>query len=140
MTMFIAFGSLRDDDDLSFHANSVMPTWLALFRGVRTVLEANNGAIYSSSVAFLFRSSEVDRLWESKQSDVGTLLEFQSFIDANTSDDDRTRQLLVEAFQDLRRSFYFFYNEDLGNEAKHFFVSFFTDWSITGGSKDGART
>ena len=56
LTMFISFGSLRDEDDLPFHANSIMPSWLALFRGVRTVLEANNGAIYSSSVAFLFRS------------------------------------------------------------------------------------
>ncbi|KAM0320582.1 hypothetical protein ACHAPQ_009922 [Fusarium lateritium] len=119
MTMFIAFASLRDDDDLAFHANSVMPSWLALFRGVRTVLEANNGAIYSSSIAFLFRSTEVNRMWGSKKADLGPLLAFQGYIDANPSeDDDKTRQLLLDAFQELRRSFYFFYDEDLGDDAK----------------------
>lgn len=119
LTMFISFASLRDDDDLPFHANSVMPSWLALFRGVRTVLEANDGAIYSSSVAFLFRSTEVNGSWGSKQTDLRPLLEFQHYIDTSPSEDNcQTRQVLLDAFQDLRRSFYFFYHEDLGNEAK----------------------
>ena len=119
LTMFISFASLRDEDDLPFHANSVMPSWLALFRGVRTVLEANNGAIYSSSIAFLFHSTEVKRLWGSKQADLRPLLEFETYIGASTSEDDgHSRQLLLDAFQDLRRCFYFFYDQDLGNEAK----------------------
>ncbi|KIL84643.1 hypothetical protein FAVG1_12170 [Fusarium avenaceum] len=118
MTMFISFASLRDQDHLPFHANSVMPSWFGLFRGVRTVLEANNRAIYSSSISFLFYSTEVNRMWGSKQADFAALIEFQTYIQESASEDEQTKQSLVEAFQDLRGSFYFFYGEDLGNEAK----------------------
>ncbi|KAF4964450.1 hypothetical protein FSARC_7636 [Fusarium sarcochroum] len=118
MTMFIAFASLRDEDNIPFHDDSVLPSWFALFHGVRTVLEANNGAIYSSSISFLFRHAEVERLWGSNQADLVALIRFQDFIGESTSEGEEARQLLLGVFQDLRRSFYFFYDEDLGNEAK----------------------
>ncbi|KAI0168534.1 hypothetical protein BJ166DRAFT_259271 [Pestalotiopsis sp. NC0098] len=80
MTLFISFASLRDEEDLASDANDVFPSWLALFRGVRTVLESNNRAIYSSSISFLFYSSEVNQLWQTKQSDLEALLEFQGYL------------------------------------------------------------
>lgn len=58
MTLFIAFASLKDEDDLAFDRETVVPRWLALFRGVRTVLESNNRAIYSWPISFLFHSTE----------------------------------------------------------------------------------
>lgn len=118
MTLFIAFASLRDEDDFASDANDIFPSWLALFRGVRTVLESNNRAIYSSSISFLFYSSEVNQLWQIKQSDLEALLEFQGYLNSRTSEDVQTRKILLDTFQDLRRAFYFFYGEELGNEAK----------------------
>lgn len=118
MTLFIAFASLRDEDDLHSNACSVVPNWFALFRGVRIVLESNNGAIFSSPIAFLFYSTEVNRVWQHKQADVDALIEFQDYIEASTSEDEPTRQLLLRTFQDLRRALYFFYGENLGDESK----------------------
>lgn len=118
MTLFIAFASLRDEDDIVSEADDVVPTWLALFRGVRTVLQSNNGAIYSSSISFLFLSDRVNQLWQTKQSDLEALVEFQNYIAASTLQDEQTRHLLLGAFEDLRRALYFFYGEEHGNEAK----------------------
>lgn len=117
-TLFIAFASLRDEEDALFDANNVIPSWLALFRGVRTVLESNNRAIYSSSISFLFHSPGINEIWQSNQSDLEALTDFQGYIAVSTSEDEQTRQILLDAFQDLRRAFYFFYGEELGNEAK----------------------
>ncbi|KAJ4029580.1 hypothetical protein NW761_013731 [Fusarium oxysporum] len=119
-TVFIAFGSLRDEDHLPFQASSLIPNWLVLFRGLRTILEANNGALFSSPVSFLFQTTEVKRSWEFKQADMRALLEFQGFIKTSTSEEDeQTRQLLLDAFQELRRALYFFYDGNFGNEVKN---------------------
>lgn len=56
LTMFISFASLGEDDDPFFDAIDVLPSWFALFRGMRSILETNNRAIFSSSILFLFRS------------------------------------------------------------------------------------
>jgi hypothetical protein len=118
MTLFIAFGSLRDEECLPYDADGLMPSWLALFRGVRTVLESNGRAIYSSNISFLFNSTEVNTLWEMKQADIAALIEFQSYIETCTLEGEQARELLLGTFQDLRRALYFFYGEELGNEAK----------------------
>ena len=116
LTLFIAFGSLRDEDDLYDDASGFLPNWLALFRGVRTVLESNNRSIYSSSVSHLFYSSEVNRIWQTKLADIEALIEFQDYLEASTSEDEETRQVLLNTFQELRRALYFFYGEERGNE------------------------
>lgn len=121
MTLFIAFGSLRDEEDRRLEeeqSQNIMPRWLALFRGVRTVLESNNRAIYKSSISFLFHSNEINEIWQTKQCDLGALAEFQVFIEAGTYEDEQTRQVLLDVFEALRRSLYFFFGEEMGNEAK----------------------
>jgi hypothetical protein len=119
LTMFISFASLKEDDDLSFDANNVTPSWLTLFRGVRTVLELNNRAIFSSSISFLFRSrTDVNRNWDHQQLDHDALKEFQNYIKTSTSEDEQARRHLLDAFSDLRRAFYVFYAEELCSEDK----------------------
>lgn len=118
LTLFIAFASLKDEEDLLYDTNNVLPSWLALFRGVRTVLESNNRAIYSSSIAFLFHSTEFNDIWDSKQSDLEALAEFQGYIETSRGQNEQTRQLLGSALQDLRRAFYFFYGAEFGNDSR----------------------
>lgn len=117
-TLFIAFASLRDEEDLLIDAGDVTPSWLAMFRGVRTVLESDNRAIYKSSVSYLFYSSETNKIWEFKQSDQPALLDFLAHIESLAVEDEQTKELLLNAFQNLRRAFYFFYEVDLGNESR----------------------
>jgi hypothetical protein len=118
MTLFIAFASLRDEDDLHYSSCDVVPSWMSLFRGVRIVLESNNGSIFSSPIAYVFYSTEVNKIWHEKQSELEALMEFQGYLEASTAGDEHTQQLLVGVFQELRRALYFYYGEDLGNEAK----------------------
>ncbi|KAI9902529.1 hypothetical protein N3K66_001881 [Trichothecium roseum] len=131
MTMFIAFGSLRDedhgphgaaaadDDDDDDDGGDLIPSWLALFRGVRTVLESNDRAIYSSSISFLFASKDINRTWATRQSDIEALVEFHAYIRGSASqEDEETQKLLDDAFQDLRRALYLFYGEDNAEDAK----------------------
>ncbi|KAF9877500.1 FAD binding domain-containing protein [Colletotrichum karsti] len=122
MTLFIAFANLRDEEDDS---NEFLPSWLPLFRGVRTVLQSNNGAIYTSPISYLFYSVKVNEIWQTKISDVEALVDFQGYIEESTPEDDPTRELLLNAFQDLRRALVVYYGEDLGNEAK---VKAFFTW------------
>lgn len=118
MTLFIAFASLRDEDDLPSDPSCILPSWLALFRGVRTVLESNNGSIYRSPISFLFSSHEVNRIWQSKQLNLEPLIEFQNFINASVSEDEQTRQLLLGVFHEIRRALYFYIGEEYDDESK----------------------
>ena len=118
MTLFIAFASLRDQEDLLIDVSDVTPSWLALFRGVRTVLESDNRAIYKSSISYLFSSKTTNDTWQSKQSEQPALMDFLEHIEAITSEDEQTKLLLLNAFQNLRRAFYFFYEAGGGNESK----------------------
>ncbi|KAK8123113.1 hypothetical protein PG984_011783 [Apiospora sp. TS-2023a] len=97
LTMFISFANLKDDDPF-FDASNVIPGWLTLFRGMRTILEANGRAMLSSSIAFLFRNRS-----KGPVNDMGT------------------RQHLLSAFGDLRTAFTTFYAKEQqlgGNEDK----------------------
>ncbi|KAI9155706.1 hypothetical protein HJFPF1_08295 [Paramyrothecium foliicola] len=119
LTMFISFASLRGEEDLFFNADDVMPSWLTLFRGVRTVLESNNRAVHSSSISFLFQARrDVNNNWESKQLNHDALKELQAYIETSNSGDEQTRKHSVDAFVNLRRAFYCFYGEELCNDAK----------------------
>ncbi|KAJ3498136.1 hypothetical protein NLG97_g1360 [Lecanicillium saksenae] len=117
MTLFISFASLKDEDDLPFDTNGIVPRWLALFRGVRTVLESNNRAIYKSKISFLFHSVDFNNVWQSNQSDLESLAEFKGYLETSP-EEDSTRELLCSAFQDMQKAFYFFYHQDLGNDGK----------------------
>ncbi|KAH7304266.1 hypothetical protein B0I35DRAFT_445422 [Stachybotrys elegans] len=118
-TLFISFATLRGEEDLFFNADDVMPGWLTLFRGMRTVLESNGRALLSSSISFLFQPrADVGRNWESNEVDLDALSDLQAFIDASTSEHDQERRHLLDAFVDLKRAFYSFYGEDLSNDAK----------------------
>ncbi|GKT52212.1 uncharacterized protein ColSpa_12393 [Colletotrichum spaethianum] len=98
---------------------STLTIWLTLFRGVRTILEANGRAILSSSIAFLFRPRpDVNDTWESKELDHDALKEFQNYINTSTLEDEQSRQHLLDTFQDLRRAFSSFYGEELCDEGK----------------------
>lgn len=116
LTVFIAFGTLRDEEHHSYEDSALLPNWLALFRGVRTVLEFNDGAIYKSSVSYLFYSSKVNETWQSHQLEGEALLQFQSYLETCVLDDEETRQTLLDTFLDLRRALYFFYGEERSNE------------------------
>ncbi|KAF2661145.1 hypothetical protein K491DRAFT_587689 [Lophiostoma macrostomum CBS 122681] len=119
LTLFISFASLGHENDLLFDASNVIPGWFTLFRGVRTVLEFNERAIRSSSISFLFsKRPGVNMPHESKQLDHDALKEFQEYIVTSTSEDEHTRQKLLDAFQDLKVAFYPFYGEELSNEGK----------------------
>ena len=116
LTMFISFGSLRDEQHHSYEDRVLLPNWLALFRGVRTVLESKDRAIYKSSISYLFYSSEVNKIWQSNQSNIEALLRFQQYLETSILTEDGTRQTLLDTFQDLRRALYFFYGEERSNE------------------------
>jgi hypothetical protein len=119
LTMFISFASLNEDDGSFLDGNNVIPSWVSLFRGVRTVLETNNRAIFSSSISFLFQPrSDVNKNWESKQLDHEALKEFQEYLNASTTADEQIRPHLTSAFKELGRAYYNFYGEELSNEAK----------------------
>ena len=119
LTMFISFANLIEESDFLFDANTVVPSWFTLFRGVRTVLEFNDRAILTSSVSFLFKNRPgVNVNYESKQLDHEALKEFQDHVLTTTSEDDPTRQHLLGAFRDLKVAFYPFYGEELSNEGK----------------------
>ncbi|KAK7989943.1 hypothetical protein PG989_010258 [Apiospora arundinis] len=116
LTLFIAFANLKDDDHF-FDASNVIPSWLTLFRGLRTILEANGRAMLSSSIAFLFRSRDhvKDKGDSQQQPDQEALREFQDHLDTCTSDE-QTQQHLLAAFGDLRSAFSSFYAKDHCNE------------------------
>ncbi|KAH8178470.1 sterol 3-beta-glucosyltransferase UGT80A2 [Sarocladium implicatum] len=116
LTMFISFGSLRDEDHHSYEGSALLPNWLALFLGVRTVLESNNRAIYKSPISYLFYNSEVNRIWTTKQVDIEAVTQFHSYLKTSSLEDEDTRQILLDTFEDLQRAMYFFYGEARSNE------------------------
>ncbi|KAK8071717.1 hypothetical protein PG996_005065 [Apiospora saccharicola] len=123
LTMFISFANLKNDDPF-FDASNVIPGWLTLFRGMRTILEANGRAMLSSSIAFLFRSrgnvNDKGGPQQQQLTDHEALREFQDYLDTCTSDE-QTRQPLLSAFGDLRTAFTSFYAKEQqlgGNEDK----------------------
>ena len=117
LTLFISFASLREDEDSFFDADNVIPSWLTLFRGMRTVMEAND--LYSSSISFLFRRRpDVNQHWESNELNHDPLTELQDHINESPSETDETRGYLLKACIDIERSYYFFYGEEYGNETK----------------------
>ncbi|CAI6269451.1 unnamed protein product [Periconia digitata] len=116
LTMFISFANLNEEYDLFFDANNVIPTWLTLFRGIRTVLESNDRAVLSSSISFLFHDrQDTNTNWESRKPNHDALKEFQDHI---ASEDEYIRNHLSDAFDNLRSAFYAFYGEDLSIESK----------------------
>ncbi|KAK7915207.1 hypothetical protein PG985_012910 [Apiospora marii] len=119
LTMFISFANLKDDDHF-FDESNVIPSWLTLFWGLRTILGANGRAMLSSSIAFLFRSRDHGKdKWDSQQQpDHEALREFQNHLDTCTSDE-QTQQYLLDAFGDLRAAFSSFdAKEQSGGEDK----------------------
>ncbi|KAK8084281.1 hypothetical protein PG997_005552 [Apiospora hydei] len=122
LTLFISFANLKDDDHF-FDASNVIPSWLTLFRGLRTILEANGRAMLSSSIAFLFRpnghiNDKGDPQQQQQQPDHEALREFQNHLEICTSEEEPTRQHLLAAFGDLRSAFSSFDAKEPGHEDK----------------------
>ncbi|KAH7029596.1 uncharacterized protein B0I36DRAFT_291401 [Microdochium trichocladiopsis] len=135
LTLFISFASRREDEELFSRNDSVVPSWLNLFRGVRTVLESNNRHILTSKIAFLFgTSTTVNKKWDSHQSEPEALEDFRTYIVASATTTNATlattaahrsietlteeqSNYILEALVDLKRAYYAFYGSTYSSTA-----------------------
>ncbi|OTB00450.1 hypothetical protein M426DRAFT_324313 [Hypoxylon sp. CI-4A] len=113
LTTYIGLASPRQSDDLLVISNGVMPEWLFLLRGMRSVMDVARDAIYSMlSLGVIFDSGrQMNDIWESSSglaSEHEGLKELQGLVNFHVKDPEKL-DILSQAITSLKRSFDMFY-------------------------------
>jgi hypothetical protein len=120
LTSYIAFASPKESGHFVFSEHDAMPSWLSLFRGVRTVIELNDVGSDFSSISCLFMAGyEVNKIWISRDVEHDALNELESYIKTSTSRDDQSIMLLMEAIDHLKRAYHVFFGGELSSDKKY---------------------
>ncbi|KAI1465205.1 uncharacterized protein F4812DRAFT_452586 [Daldinia caldariorum] len=120
LTTYIAFASPKELDNLLLISNGVMPEWLFLFRGMRSIIELNNEAIHSMmSISFIFDSGRhIGQIWESTvPPEHEGLKELENILRSHVEDPQKLGEL-SHAIESLKRSFFFFYSGNYTDEQR----------------------
>ncbi|KAI1804331.1 hypothetical protein F4811DRAFT_561900 [Daldinia bambusicola] len=110
LTTYIAFASPKESDNLLIISNGVMPEWLFLFRGMRSVIELNSEAIQSiMSLSFIFDSGrQMGQIWDSTPPpEHEGLKELENTLRSHVEDPQKLGEL-SDAIESLKRCFVFF--------------------------------
>lgn len=113
LTTYIAFASPKEPDNLLVRSSGVMPEWLFLFRGMRSVLDVTSDAyaIHSMlSLGVFFDSGQImNDIWDaSAPSEHEGIKELESLINYYVKDAEKLDEM-TQAIDLLRRSFAIFY-------------------------------
>ncbi|KAI1378433.1 hypothetical protein F4677DRAFT_453570 [Hypoxylon crocopeplum] len=111
LTTFIAFASPKELNNLLVIANGVMPEWLFLFRGMRSVIHLNTDTMHSIlAMGFIFDSGKMmNEIWETNTPpEHEGLKELENTIRFYVKDPQKLEDL-SDGIESLRRSFSFFY-------------------------------
>ncbi|KAI1143683.1 hypothetical protein F5Y05DRAFT_362116 [Hypoxylon sp. FL0543] len=120
LTTYIAFGSPKDSDNLLIVSHGVMPEWLFLFRGMRSVIQLNGDAINSvMSLGFIFNCGrQMNEIWEANTPpEHEGLKELESTVRSYVKDPQKLGDL-CHGIDALRRSFAFFYGSNFTDDQR----------------------
>ncbi|KAI1410598.1 hypothetical protein F5Y13DRAFT_192176 [Hypoxylon sp. FL1857] len=120
LTTYIAFGSPKESDNLLIISNGVMPEWLFLFRGMRSVIQLNGEVIHSiMSLGFIFNSGkQMNEIWETSiPPEHEGLKELEGTIRTYVKDPQKLEDL-CHAIDELRRGFAFFYGGNFTDDQR----------------------
>ncbi|KAI1102937.1 hypothetical protein F4804DRAFT_311589 [Jackrogersella minutella] len=120
LTSYIAFGSPKEPGNLLVITNGVMPQWLLLFRGMRSVVELNGDAIHSvMSLGFIFDSGkQMNDIWpDIVPPEHEGLKELEASIRLYVKDPQKLDELSY-AIDALKRSFAFFQSSSITDDQR----------------------
>ncbi|KAI8961026.1 hypothetical protein F5Y11DRAFT_358003 [Daldinia sp. FL1419] len=120
LTTYIAFASPKESDNLLLVSNGVMPEWLFLFRGMRSVLELNCDAMHSVlSLGFIFESGrQMNEIWEATTPpEHEGLKELENTLKFYVKDSQKLDEL-THGTELLKRSFVFFYSSNYTDDQR----------------------
>lgn len=111
LTSYIAFASPKDPSNFLIVSNGVIPEWLLLYRGVRSFLDADKGAMHSSSLGMMFVDGhKMNEVWETLSDvDHEGLRELEGRIRFYVHDQEKA-EVLLGGIDALKRSFQLFYS------------------------------
>lgn len=120
ITTYIAFASPKESNKLLGISNGVLPEWLFLFQGMRSVMDVTSVA-YNSMLSLgviLDSGRQMDNIWEmNAQSEHEGLRELESMITRYVKDPGKSQEL-SQAIDLLRRSFAIFYGNNYTGEQR----------------------
>ncbi|KAI0376826.1 hypothetical protein F5Y04DRAFT_265583 [Hypomontagnella monticulosa] len=111
LTTYITLGSPKDSDNLLVVSNGVMPEWLFLLRGMRSVIEINENSMHSVlTLGFIFDSGRrLNEIWDSTiLPEHEGIKELEGNINLYVKDPQKLDDL-THAVDSLRRCFAFSY-------------------------------
>ncbi|KAI1393310.1 uncharacterized protein F4822DRAFT_423779 [Hypoxylon trugodes] len=120
LTTYIGFASPKESDNLLVISDGVMPEWLFLFRGMRSVIEINSVAIHSIiSLGFIFNTGrQMNEIWEANvPPEHEGLKELESTVRFYVKDPHKLDEL-SRGIESLKRSFAFFYGGNYNDDQR----------------------
>ncbi|KEY69779.1 hypothetical protein S7711_03758 [Stachybotrys chartarum IBT 7711] len=110
ITSFIAFASPKEPDNLLVISNGVVPEWLLLFRGVRSMLYAYGGDVRASplGMTMLRTGHQTHEIWMSKSLEHDALKELEVNLKGHVTDPKMSKALL-NVVDCLKRCYQFIY-------------------------------
>ncbi|RYP35089.1 hypothetical protein DL767_003994 [Monosporascus sp. MG133] len=108
LTFYIAFAMPKQPSFFIVGADGVIPEWFLLFRGHRSVLEANRYLVEDSSLSMMFHGGRLmNEIWESQYVEHDGLRELEDKIRSHVYDQQKVG-ILLGASDALKRSFQLF--------------------------------
>ncbi|KAI0114753.1 hypothetical protein F4814DRAFT_439880 [Daldinia grandis] len=120
LTTCIAFANPKEPNNLLLISNGVMPEWLFLFRGMRSVIELNTDTMDSGMpLGFIFDSGkQINEIWESTTPpEYEGLKELENTLKSYVKDQQKLNEL-THGIESLKRSFVFFYSSNFTEDQR----------------------
>ncbi|RYP55669.1 hypothetical protein DL769_010073 [Monosporascus sp. CRB-8-3] len=127
LTFYITFAMPKQPSIFIVGTDGVIPEWFLLFRGMRSILEANRYLTQDSSLSMMFHGGKLmSKIWESQHVEHDGLRELESKIHSHVYDQQKVR-ILLGASDALKRSFQLFCDtgEDDENRVRCVFIWLF---------------
>lgn len=120
LTLFTNLASPIKEDDMLIVGNGFIPEWLFLFRGIDTMIHAEEEAIESTAVSLIFRSTDPSGdFWTSHTPAENKILsDFENGMRARTANNKEKQEALLQAIDCLKRSYTFLNSKQFADEDK----------------------
>ncbi|KAL7626099.1 hypothetical protein AAE478_002869 [Parahypoxylon ruwenzoriense] len=120
LTTYIAFASPKESDNLLVVSHGVMPEWLFLFRGMRSVIHVNSDALHSMlSLGIIFDSGrQLNAIWEATTPpEHEGLKEFEGLVRLSVKDPQKLDELF-HGTDSLKRCFGMFHDSNYNDDQR----------------------